>query len=210
MRSTLEFSMATKSRKKWSLASSLGVCGLTLLFGRDIFASGNSESLYGIALCLLGTLFFSLGNMVSRHNSQIGISPIDANAWGMCYGAVILLVLITLSGTPMIAPQGIPYIGALLYLAVFGSIVAFTTYLILVARIGSAKAAYMTVLFPIIALAVSTFFEGYVWHWTSVVGLLLALTGNIVMFAPKRKSSHPDNDSPIGPKDTKIAAAATS
>nr|WP_321456909.1 DMT family transporter [uncultured Cohaesibacter sp.] len=179
--------------KQVIIASTLGICGLGLIFGREIVSSGGWDVLLGAGLCVLGTMLFSLGNMVSRHNSQIGIPPIDANAWGMCYGALVLLALIALTGTPIVAPSGTAYLGGLLYLAIFGSIVAFTTYLILVARIGSAKAAYMTVLFPIIALAVSTLFEGYVWHWTSVLGLALALLGNIVMFAPKKDKSNGSN-----------------
>ncbi|WP_319414540.1 EamA family transporter [uncultured Cohaesibacter sp.] len=188
-------------------AGILGVSGLGLLFGRDIFASGATEILYGVGLCLLGTMLFSLGNMVSRHNSQIGISPVTANAWGMCYGTLILLALIVATGTPIIAPPDMTYLAALLYLAIFGSIVAFTTYLILVARIGSAKAAYMTVLFPIIALAVSTMFEGYVWHWTSILGLLLALAGNIVMFARKKNNAAP-SDTQGTPRQGELANPA--
>lgn len=171
--------------KRVVAAGLLGVAGLILMFGRDIIDQSSSGTLIGVGIAMLGTLFFSFGNMISRHNSQVGISPVTANAWGMGYGALILLGLITLSGTPIIAPPDATYLGAMLYLAVFGSIVAFTTYLILVARIGSAKAAYMTVLFPIIALAISTVFEGYEWHWTAVLGLALALAGNMVMFTKR-------------------------
>ncbi|WP_316862652.1 DMT family transporter [uncultured Cohaesibacter sp.] len=172
--------------KQVLIASGLGVTGLILLFGRDILDADSSGTLQGVALAMLGTMLFSLGNMVSRRNSKAGISPTMANAWGMGYGALVLLGLITITGTPIILPTEGLYIGALLYLAIFGSIIAFTTYLILVARIGSAKSAYLTVLFPIIALAISTIFEGYVWHWSSVLGLALALAGNLVMFAPKQ------------------------
>nr|WP_321482963.1 DMT family transporter [uncultured Cohaesibacter sp.] len=193
--------------KQVVLASILGIGGLVLLFGRDIFSSGGTGALTGVALAMLGTLLFSLGNMVSRRNSQMGISPITANAWGMCYGALILLALITVTGTEIIPPADPIYLGAMLYLAIFGSIIAFTTYLILVARIGSAKAAYMTVLFPIIALAISTMFEGYVWHWTSILGLVLALTGNIVMFAPKKTKR--DGSPPSSPKLELDKAATT-
>jgi drug/metabolite transporter (DMT)-like permease len=137
-----------------------------------------------LGLAALGTLFFSLGNMVSRRNSAAGISPVTANAWGMGYGALFLLVLIGITGTPIVAPPDARYIGAMLYLAVFGSVVGFTTYLMAVSRIGSAKAAYMTVLFPVVALTLSTLFEGYQWTPSAMVGLALTLLGNLVMFAP--------------------------
>jgi drug/metabolite transporter (DMT)-like permease len=164
-------------------AAALGVLGLALLLGRDAAVSLSGGTAEGIALAALGTLFFSLGNMASRRNSAAGILPAVASAWGMLYGAAALLVLIGVTRTPMVAPPDARYLGALLYLAVVGSVVGFTAYLSLVARIGSSKAAYTTVLFPLVALALSTIFEGYRWHWTGFVGLALTLAGNVVVFS---------------------------
>jgi drug/metabolite transporter (DMT)-like permease len=73
--------------------------------------------------------------------------------------------------------------GALLYLALFGSVIAFGAYFTLVGRIGAGKAAYSTLLFPLVALTISTVYEGYVWHSNAVIGLALILVGNLVMFA---------------------------
>ncbi|PYB77854.1 DMT family transporter [Rhizobium wuzhouense] len=172
------------------LAAALGATGLVLLFGVDILFSLNPDSWKGIGLSALGTLFFSLGNMASRRNSASGIAPITANAWGMSYGALALLALIFLTGTPIVAPPTLTYFGAMLYLAAIGSVVGFTTYLMLVSRIGSQKAAYATVLFPVVALTLSTLYEDYHWTLLSGLGLLMTLAGNAVMFAklPTRKA----------------------
>ena len=110
-----------------------------------------------------------------------------ANAWGMGYGALILLAVLAATGQPLVAPPSPRYLAALAYLAVVGSVVGFTTYLLLVARIGSARAAYATVLFPVVALGLSTLFEGYQWQWTGGLGLTLALAGNVVMFSKPRR-----------------------
>ncbi|KQW32015.1 hypothetical protein ASE36_07385 [Rhizobium sp. Root274] len=172
------------------LAATLGATGLVLLFGVDILFSLNPDSWKGIGLSALGTLFFSLGNMASRRNSASGIAPITANAWGMSYGALALLLLIGVTGTPIVAPPTLTYFAAMLYLAAIGSVVGFTTYLMLVSRIGSQKAAYATVLFPVVALTLSTLYEDYHWTLLSGLGLLLTLAGNAVMFAklPARKT----------------------
>lgn len=167
-------------------ASALGIAALMLLFGRDILSAEGTGMLKGAGLAMLGTYLFSLGNMISRRNSASGLSPVTANAWGMGYGALFLLALITVTSTPIVAPPTPTYTGAMLYLAVVGSILGFTAYLTLVARIGSASAAYTTVLYPIVALAISTAFEGYQWHWSGALGLALALAGNLVMFAKPR------------------------
>lgn len=64
----------------------------------------------------------------------------------------------------------------------FGSVLAFGIYFTLVGRIGASQAAYSTLLFPLVALTVSTFYEGYQWHANAVIGLVLILMGNLVMF----------------------------
>ena len=93
------------------------------------------------------------------------------------------MVLLLVTGTPIVAPPDTTYLLALGWLAIFGSVIGFTTYLMLVARIGSDRAAYATVMFPIIALALSAGFEGYVWDARTFLGLGLALAGNVVAFA---------------------------
>ena len=163
-------------------AGAIGVTGLALLFWRDITGEVNFNTLLGVVWAACGTMLFSLGNMVSRRNNAEGTTPVTANAWGMCIGGLILLGLLFATGTPITMTNDLTYFGALFYLAVIGSIVGFTTYLMLVARIGSAKAGYATVLFPVIALLASTLFEGYVWHVTAILGLALTMIGNVVMF----------------------------
>ena len=167
------------------LATALGAAGLVCLFAPELTGHEvNADALKGMGLAALGTLFFSLGNMVSRRNSAAGIPPLTANAWGMGYGALILLTIIAVTGTPLMAPEGGRYLGALIYLSVIGSIVGFTTYLMLVQRIGTGRAAYATVCFPVIALMASALWEGFVWTPLAVAGLALTLAGNAVMFVP--------------------------
>ena len=112
-----------------------------------------------------------------------------ANAWGMSYGSLALLALIGITGTPIVLPPDQTYLAALVYLSVIGSVVGFTTYLMLVSRIGSQKAAYATVLFPVVALTLSSVYEDYHFTPLAMVGLALTLAGNAVMFArlPRRQ-----------------------
>ena len=164
------------------LAGGLGVAGLACLSWPDIDIAAGASTLRGIGWAVLGTLFFSWGNMASRRNAEAGVTPVTANAWGMGIGALCLLGLLAVTGQPVVLPHGGLYWTALVYLAIAGSVVGFTTYLMLVGRIGSAKAGYATVLFPIVALTASTLFEGYEWSVMSVLGVLLAAIGNVVMF----------------------------
>lgn len=167
-------------------AGGIGAAGLVLLFWHDLFTTLSADSLRGIAWAAFGTMMFSLGNMASRQNSALGISPVTANAWGMGIGAIALLLLIFVTRQRLVPPQGITYWTALIYLALVGSVAGFTTYLLLVQRIGSAKAGYATVIFPVVALALSTLFEGFQWTLTALAGVGLTLLGNIIMFARRR------------------------
>ncbi|RYH00825.1 DMT family transporter [Salipiger sp. IMCC34102] len=164
------------------LAGTLGVTGLACLFWPDIDIAAGATTLRGIGWAVIGTLFFSWGNMASRQNARLDVTPVTANAWGMGIGALCLLGLLTVTGQPLVLPQGGLYWTSLVYLAVAGSAMGFTTYLMLVGRIGSAKAGYATVLFPIVALTASTLFEGYEWSIMSILGLVFAVLGNVVMF----------------------------
>ncbi len=168
------------------LAGAIGVGGLLLVFWDQLSLTMDAGTLKGIGWAVLGTLFFSWGAMASRRNSAEGVSPMIANAWGMGIGAGLLLAIVLLTNQPLAAPPDAVYWGALLYLAVIGSVVGFTLYLTLVSRIGAVEAGYATVLFPIVALTASTLFEGYQWTETAVVGVILTGLGNIVMFVRTR------------------------
>lgn len=160
----------------------LGVAGLVLLFWHDLAISFDPAALRGIGWAVLGTMLFSWGNMASRRNAMLGITPVTANAWGMGIGALCLLGILAATGQPLAIPTGGLYWSALLYLSVVGSIGGFTAYLVLVGRVGSAGAGYATVLFPIVALTASSMFEGYEWTPLSGLGVMLAGLGNLVMF----------------------------
>lgn len=162
-------------------AAIVGVAGLLFLFAPQWGGGFSSDALPGLGLAALGTYFFSLGNMISRRHGEQGLSPLTTNSYAMAYGTAILALILLFQGQPLLMPVGARYYAALFYLSIFGSVIGFTTYLLLVNRIGANQAAYATVMFPVIALILSSWFENYEWTWTSFVGLGLALAGNLIM-----------------------------
>ena len=169
---------------RFYLAALLGLSGIVTLFWDDLQASGMStELLMGIGLSALGTYGFSLGNMLSLRHQRRGLETLTTNSWAMLYGTIVMGIIALVRGDNFMPEFTISYMGALLYLALFGSVIAFGAYFTLVGRIGPANAAYSTLLFPLVALTISTFYEGYVWHANAVLGLALILVGNLVMFA---------------------------
>ncbi|MDR9890409.1 DMT family transporter [Pseudenterobacter timonensis] len=165
-------------------AALLGLLGIVTLFWDDLLHSGWSrELLLGIGLSALGTYGFSLGNMISLRHQRRGLETMTTNAWAMLYGTLVMGAIALARGDSFVLEWTVSYLGALLYLALFGSVIAFGAYFTLVGRIGPGRAAYSTLLFPLVALSISTVYEGYVWQMNGVLGLLLILTGNLVMFA---------------------------
>jgi drug/metabolite transporter (DMT)-like permease len=163
----------------------LGLSGIALLFLPQMQGHWNdSGMLAGLALALLGTLFFSTGNLLSSRMQALGLTPWMTNSWAMLIGASILTVGSLALAMPFTFEPSTRYMASLLYLAVPGSVVAFTAYLLLVGRIGPDRAAYSTVLFPLVALTVSTVFEGYHWSAAALGGLALVLAGNLLAFMP--------------------------
>ena len=96
----------------------------------------------------------------------------------MAYGAAGLALIAALRGTSIAFDPRWPYVLSLLYLSLAGTSLAFGLYLALIKRIGASRAAYSSVLFPVIALIVSTLFEHYEWSVPAVVGLAVLVAGN--------------------------------
>lgn len=168
---------------RFGIAAILGMLGIITLFWDDLLASGwSQELLLGIGLSALGTYGFSLGNMISLRHQRNGLETMTTNAWAMTYGTLVMGAIALIRGDNFTPEWTVSYMGALLYLAIFGSVIAFGAYFTLVGRIGAGKAAYSTLLFPLVALSISTIYEGYVWHMNGIAGIVLILTGNMVMF----------------------------
>ncbi|WNJ77592.1 DMT family transporter [Cedecea neteri] len=165
-------------------AAALGIAGIVALFWHDLAATQMAPSLLiGIGLSALGTFGFSLGNMISARHQSRGLETLSTNTYAMFYGTAIMGIVALASGESFMPDFTARYIGSLLYLAIFGSVIAFGAYFTLVGRIGASQAAYSTLLFPLVALTLSTLYEGYVWHANAVLGLVMILLGNLVMFA---------------------------
>jgi drug/metabolite transporter (DMT)-like permease len=166
----------------------LGLTGLTIIFWPELQALAlDNQRTLGLLFAGAGSVSASLGNITSARNQRHGLPVIQVNAVGMAYGAVLMAVLAIVRGAPLKFELSTGYILSLIYLAVFGSVVAFGSYLTLLGRIGPGRAAYVTVLFPVIALLLSTLFEGLTWTLAGGLGAVLVLAGNVLVL--RRRST---------------------
>jgi len=178
--------------KRWPTGNTmaggiLGVVGIALIFKNELFQfSEHSGALLGLLLSIGGTLSFSIGSIVSSRNRRAGLSICGNTSWAMFYGALLLTIYLFLGGHHFSFDPRAPYVISLLYLAIVGSIIAFAAYFALLGRIETEQAAYATVLFPIIALALSTLVENYSWTLSAFIGVLIILAGNVLVLRRRK------------------------
>lgn len=172
------------------LAAVTGTLGVALLFLPELEAAmGDRTVTHGALLALGATYLASLGNMAAMRNTQSGMPVVTANAYGMAYGTAGLALIAFIRGAPVDFDPSWPYVVSLLYLSLAGTSLAFGLYLVLIKRIGPSRAAYTSVLFPVIALIVSTIFEGYRWNVSAFIGLAVLLGGNALALSQRARQS---------------------
>jgi drug/metabolite transporter (DMT)-like permease len=182
--------LKSKIRLNVLLSALIGFTGIVLVF-KDALFGFTFSSVESSALLLAGISIVtaSFGNITSARNQKNGLPVIQTNAFGMLYGALLMLLVALVTGKHFNFNFSFSYVGSLLYLSVFGSIIAFTGYLTLLGKIGADKAAYVTLVFPIIALILSTIFEAYSWNEYAIFGVILITVGNFMILKGKRAST---------------------
>lgn len=165
----------------------MGIIGVALLFGPKVFAADAQPGmLTGVLLMMLSTFIFCTGNMFSAAFQARGLPVLSANAWSMLYGTAFIALMALVNGQSFIIEWTPKYVLSILWLAVAGTAIGFFAYVTLIGRIGTGRTGYVTVLMPVVALIMSTAFEGYSWTVYALIGVALVLIGNaIVLSAPK-------------------------
>lgn len=159
-----------------------GVAGVVLIFLPEISqASATGPAALGLGYALVGVVSASLGNLLAARNQRKGIPVVQLNTFGMLYGAALVGIFALVDGQPVVFDTSAPYLLSLVYLAMFGSILAFGAYLTLLGRIGADRAGYANAAIPLVALLMSTCFEGLRWHAATVLGIVLCLAGNFLV-----------------------------
>jgi drug/metabolite transporter (DMT)-like permease len=172
----------THITKQVYFGGAFGLFGIVTLFWPQLTdVHLGAATFLGLGLCLLGTFSASMGNMLSIKNQKNHIPIVQANAWGMLYGAIFTSLAVVVQGKQFTFSFEPAYLTSLVYLSLFGSVIAFGCYLSLMTRIGSHKTSYANIIFPAIAVLISTVVEGFAWSEYTVIGLSFVLLGNIVV-----------------------------
>ena len=160
----------------------MGLSGLSLVFWPELLGvESDTGIITGLLLAFCATFLSSLGNIVSVRNQKRGIPVLHANAYGMTCGTLTMLLITIISGEEWVFDWSPEFLLSLIFLSVFASVVGFWSYLTLLGRVGADRGAYATLLFPVVALGISTMVEDYRWTLISASGVVLILLGNLLI-----------------------------
>jgi len=174
--------LGTPITRQFLLGGLLGLVGVGAMFGRDVLQPGGAggEVLFGLALALGGLVSVSVANVLTA-SPKGRAQPLEAGiAWSMLYGTLMNAAFAWLLDGPPVFSLAPGYLAGLVYLSVAGSAVAFILYYRLIRAMGAGPAAYTAVVVPMVAMLLSTAFEGYVWSLLAIVGAALAIIGLVI------------------------------
>jgi drug/metabolite transporter (DMT)-like permease len=179
----------TKMTLRIAVAASFGVAGIALVFWPEFGHLSSSRNVsFGVLFTVLSVFASCAGSMMATRTQKLGYETWTSMAWGMLYGGALAMLFGLAMGRPLTFSNTPAYVLSLVYLAFLGSVVTFGCYLTLMRRIGAARAAYVGVMVPIVALAVSFFFEKFTWGYLTTAGVALSIIGNIIMLRGGKSS----------------------
>lgn len=176
--------LGTRVAERVLVGALLGVAGIVILFAPKVGGTSFDDGIvFGSLLAVIGALVASFGNIASQAAQKKGLPVLQSNAWGMFYGSVLTAGYAAIQGHAFVFDPSPGYVVTLVYLTIFGSIVAFGAYLTLLGRIGADRAGYAMIMFPVVALTLSALFEDMALDWTVLTGAALVILGNAFVLA---------------------------
>ena len=186
------------SWRTWS-AGGVAICGVILLFFQSIHGAwneilngGEGHFLLGLLLALSATIASSIGNVVVIKVREQSSNVLLTMAWSMLWGSLLVATWVVVSGQSFSMPSTAKYWGGLLYLSLFGSVIAFAAYFTLIHRIGSDKAVYIGVVTPVISVLLSIQLEHFrpgALEWAGMVLCLSSVAWALQSDSPLPKES---------------------
>lgn len=176
-----KFFLNLKIRYMVLIGGFMGIIGIVFVFYNEFLTvSFSKRMIIAYILGISGSYIASLGNVFSYYIQKKGMPVLQSNAYGMLYGSVSMLIIVAFLGKKINFDLSPGYVLSLLYLSVFGSIIAFSAYLTVVGKIGADKAGNIVLATPVLALFLSSVFENLNWSPFIMIGAILVIMGNYI------------------------------
>ena len=169
--------------------SLLGILGIVLVFWPEVARLSQAKgtltggTLTGALLMVGAVLISSVGGLIVHRNHKRNLHGLPTIAWSMGYGGLFALIVAVALGRTLAIDLSPGYLLSLAYLAIIGSVAAFGAWLTLIGRIGPARASYVGVMVPVVALAISGAFEALPWHPLMIAGMAVSVAGNVLVLS---------------------------
>lgn len=168
----------------------MGAFGITLLFWKEFTSlQVGSGAIAGVLTGIVATFFASTGNMFAYKNHTFKIPVVIFNSYSMLYGAIFSLMIGLIRQENFALPTTLSFLTSLLYLSIFGTVIAFWAYQTLVGTIGADRAAYSSIIAPMIAVLVSSVFENIAFTPYIFGGIIFCLLGNLISLKKDKEAA---------------------
>ncbi len=175
---------------RMAAGSLFGIAGIVLVFWPEFARlSRSQDAANGAVLTTVAVVVSVVGGLLAHRNHKRGLSGAATMAWSMAYGGLFALIIAVWLGRPLRIDLSPGYLVSLVYLALVGSVAAFAAWLTLIGRIGPARASYVGVMVPVVALVISSIFENLNWHPLMIAGMLVSIAGNVLVLGDPRKKT---------------------
>lgn len=173
---------------RFLIGSAIAIAGLALLFVNEARGDARAQTatLLGVGFTMAGVMCASVANVMQASEMARTLPMASMLGWSMLWGAALDAVYAWVTSGPPVVEWRAGYFGGIAFLGIMASAVAFSLYFRIIRDIGPAKAAYSSVIIPVIAMGFSTLFEGYRWTELAAAGSVIALIGMVIaLSAPK-------------------------
>jgi drug/metabolite transporter (DMT)-like permease len=169
-------------------AAVIGVIGIATVFSTELQrAVFSGTAVWGAVLVLFAATLVALGNVLATRLASSELSPLVINAYGTAAGTVSILLWGLISGASWSMTITTPWLIGLSYLTLIGTVLAFGIYMTILPIVGSVAGAYVAVLSPIVAIAISSVLEELPLTAATFVGAVLLLIGHSLLAARRRQ-----------------------
>jgi drug/metabolite transporter (DMT)-like permease len=178
----LRIFFGTPMTARMAFGSTLAIFGIVLVFWPEFGRLSHGASVAtGALFTALAVLLTMTGGLIAHRNHQRRLHGLPTMAWSMAYGGIASLAVAAALGRPWAFDVGPAYLLSFVYLVLIGTIAAFALWLALLGRVGAARASYVGVMAPVVALFVSTALEGFQWHLLTAAGVAVSVAGNVLV-----------------------------
>jgi drug/metabolite transporter (DMT)-like permease len=181
------FTLGQKAPRAVWIGAALGLAGVGVISWAELLrARMDATAWTGLGFAFAAVFGAAGGNFFAHKAQHKGVNVTVNTAWAMGYGALMLAICAVVTGAKFNFDPTLGYVGSLIYLSVFGSVIAFVLYFGLARRRGYTFASYISAVTPLIAMAVSAVFEHAHWGVEAAIGLALVVAGQVLLVRARK------------------------